>query len=296
VALAEDVVGEERASKSTPPFPTRKYCTLGLGDYLYQEADARPFIYRVEKGVIVVFERQFGRPVKIIAVAGKGDSFGLGCLEHHHDNARAVVESVVSYVPRTELSVLAEQDPQLQKKQNEVVARNFQHGKRLARDRGRAAPIECVAAFLVALSRQNANEGRDPSLVAGSCECVSTASLLLDLDTAVFERALVRVQRMGLVEPLPNGLLHLKDIPALEGVADGGSQVNAELDSVPASVAERGVKDAGRSHMLRLFAGASALTAGPWRAELHEALWLVSVIGGISVMAVGLALIVAAGH
>jgi hypothetical protein len=115
----------------------------------------------------------------------------------------------VSYVLRTELSLLAEQDPQTPVKATRSHCAGFstretiKHVIAVDRPRSSAWP-----AFLV-LSRQNANEGRDPSLVPDSCECVSATSLLLDLDTAVFERALVALRRIGLVEPFPKGPLHL---------------------------------------------------------------------------------------
>jgi CRP-like cAMP-binding protein len=244
-----------------------------VGEYLYREAGPRRFVYKVEKGVVVIFERQIGRPVKIIAIAGEGDYFGLGCLEHHRDNARAVVESVVSYVPRTEFSRVAERDPKLKKKQDEAIARDFEQGKLLARDRGTSSPIECVAAFLVALSRQNAHEGRDASLVYDSGECVSAASLLLDMEAVAFDRAVLGLRKMGLIEPRPEGLLRLKNISALERIADGElAKVRTELGAQAPSAA----KD---NNPVR------------WRTEVRKTLWLASVIAGLSVIATGLTFI-----
>ena len=296
MSLVDDAFGEvsglTQAPRTEPS--TLECCTLGVGDYLYQEAGSRPFVYRVEKGVVVIFERQIGRPVKIIAVVGEGDYFGLGCLDHHRDNARAVVDSVVTCVPRTEFLRLAEHDSQLEKKQDEAIARDFEHGRLLARDRGRSTPIECVAAFLIALSRQNAHEGRDPSIVSDSSQCVSATSLLLDMDSGLFEEALLRLQSMGVVELGAEGRLHLKNIPELEGVADGVlPPVRTALSGMSSSVTKCDPKEAHRAQMLGPFSGSSALFSIDWRTELPETPWLVFVLGGLSVTAVGLGLIIA---
>jgi CRP-like cAMP-binding protein len=81
---------------------------LHAGDYLYKEGESRTCVYRIENGVIAVFGRPTSRPGQIIEIAGHGDYVALGCLEQHTDNAKAVVETTVSCVPRAEFSLLAE--------------------------------------------------------------------------------------------------------------------------------------------------------------------------------------------
>lgn len=295
MSVTDEVFHEKSAStRAALTHPSElQSCTLGVGDYLYREAGPRAFVYRVEKGVIVIFERQIGRPVRIIGIAGEGDYFGLGCLEHHRDNARAVVETVVSYVPKATFSLLAERDPRLRKKQADAIARDFKYGKLLACDRGRSTPIECVAAFLVALSRQNAEEGRDPSLVSNSRECVSATSLLLDMDAKAFERAFLRLRWMGLIEPCPAGLLRLKNISALEGVADGVlHHGTTDFNGVATPVAGGASNPARRPHLERLTACFSAQNTFRWKTEVLEAVWLATVTGSISAIAVGIAFII----
>lgn len=295
MSVTDEVFSEKSVSTETSLTHPLEFqsCALGVGDYLYREAGPRAFVYRVEKGVIVIFERQIGRPVKIIGIAGEGDYFGLGCLEHHRDNARAVVETVVSYVPTAKFALLAERDPGLRKKQEDAIARDFKYGKLLACDRGRSTPIECVAAFLVALSRQNAEEGRDPSLVSNSRECVNMTSLLLDMDVKAFERAFLRLRWMGLIEPCPEGLVRLKNIRALEGVAHGIPHQGAtDFHSMVTSVAGGAPDPAPRTHLARWTACFSAPKTFRWKTEVLEAVWLASVIGSISVISMGLAFVI----
>jgi CRP/FNR family transcriptional regulator, anaerobic regulatory protein len=265
--------------------------TLGVGDYLFREAESRTSVYKVEKGVVAVFERRVGRPANIIEMAAEGDYLGLGCLEQHRDNARAVVDSIVSILPRSEFALLVAGDPQLRQQQNKAIARDFEYGKVLANDRGRLAPIECVAAFLVAVSRQNAHEGRDPTIVADSLKCGLVTSLL-DLDISTLSRTLLKLQHMGLVEQSQAAGLHLKDIKALERIADGGDHqpIETAFDGMPARAVVR-----QRPSSLRRLAASLGVIINPSssRGGLPEAAWLASVIGGLSVVGVGLAVMIA---
>jgi CRP/FNR family transcriptional regulator, anaerobic regulatory protein len=279
MARVDEVLGKENGvtATSVTEAAASKLCTLAMGEYLYQEAGPRDHVYKVEKGVVAVFERRIGRPVNVIGLANQGDYFGLGCLEHHRDNARAVVESVISYMPRTEFDRLVDRDPTLKRKQDEAVKRDFEYGKTLASDRGRSATIECVAAFLVAVSRQNTDEGRDPSIVFDSGQCVLVTSLLLDMESSILEQALARLKRMGVIEPYPNGALHLRDIAALDRIANGNLGVSAQ-DATERSPTCRNQQDAL----------STALAAG-WSDEIRETVWLIAVIGSLSAAAVGLA-------
>jgi Crp-like helix-turn-helix domain len=83
---------------------------------------------------------------------------------------------------------------------------------------GRQTPLVRVAAFLVSLSRINANEGRDPLVVTETCTCGFVADYLgLSVDSLA--AVLVELERRGLIEPCLPGGLRLKDICALDAVA-----------------------------------------------------------------------------
>lgn len=265
---------------------------LGVGDYLFKEAEPRACAYRIEKGAVAVFERRIDRPANITEMAGRGDYVGLGCLEKHRDNARAVVDSIVRVLPRSELALLAEHDPKLRQKQDEAIERDFEYRKVSAHGRGRSAPVESVAAFLAAVSRQNAHEGRDPTIVSDSLKC-GTVTSLLDMDIGTLERALLKLQGMGLVEQSPAAGLHLKDIQALERIADGDPEAidTTAFDDVPPCALVEPRPTGGHSSWRRFAAGSR--NPSSWKGELREVSWVVSVIGGLSVIGVGIAVVIA---
>jgi CRP/FNR family transcriptional regulator, anaerobic regulatory protein len=231
VSVVNNSKRERAVTSITPP----EFRVLGRGEYLYREADPRTCVYRVEKGVVAVFERYVGEPASTIEIVGRGDYFGLGSLERHRDNARAVVESVISVVSTRDFALLAERDPKLGQKQDDAIAKDFESGKMLANDRGLSAPIERVAAFLIAVSRLNANEGRDPRIVSDSLKC-GTVTTLLDIDMHRLGRALVRLQAIGAVEQYSEGRLYLRDLESLEHIASGDFQhMHGTDDAMPAA-------------------------------------------------------------
>ena len=283
VLAVGDAKEESRPAPRTWP-SSSELRVLGVGDYLFKEAEPRKYIYRVEKGVVAVFERRIGRPANIVEMAGQGDYVALGSLEHHRDNARAVVESIVAFLPRSQFAQLAEGDPKLGQKQDEALERDFEYGKLLANDRGQSTPVERVAAFLMAISRQNAHEGRNPTIVSDTLKCGIVASLL-DLDIETLASALLKLQDIGLVEQYPGAGLRLKEIEALERMADG------DLQDIGATAFQS--MPAGAVIAPQLTAISGAVDFGSWRQELREAIWLVSVVGGLSAISVGTAVMIA---
>jgi CRP/FNR family transcriptional regulator, anaerobic regulatory protein len=293
--LADETTSERPQSKPFTRPAAPKLRVLGVGDYLYKEAEPRTNVYRVEKGVVAVFERRLGRPANIIEMASQGGYVGLGCLEQHRDNTRAVVDSIVSILPKSEFALLVEGDPRLRKIQDDAIKKDFESGKALANDRGRSAPIECVAAFLVAVSRQNAYEGRDPTIVSDSLKC-GIVTNLLDMDISTLSRALLKLQGLGLVEQYPAAGLHLKDIEALERIAYGDVQgIAATLGALPggAQIESQPCGVSTLSLLRQLAARSGAIYPSSSTGELREAAWLISVIGGLSVIGVGLAVMIA---
>ncbi len=197
-----------------------KQRVVRAGEYIYREGDQRDFVYRVDKGAVAVFEKHVGRPNSTVELAAEGDFVGLGSFEEHYDNARAIVNSTISCLERHEFMERAECDPVLRKKQSDAAEREFEHLKARAVGPRRSTLVECVAAFLVSVSRQNAHEGRDPAVITDSLKCGVVANLLgVDIDSLAL--ALVELQNRGLIAIGDHGCVQLTAMDGLERLADG---------------------------------------------------------------------------
>ncbi len=80
--------------------------------------------------------------------------------------------------------------------------------------------MERTAAFFVVVSRNNSYEGRDPLVVTDDVRC-GTVSDFLGIDIDLLGRALVEMQRRGMVSMRDDGMLQLDDLAALDGLSEG---------------------------------------------------------------------------
>jgi CRP-like cAMP-binding protein len=164
--------------------------------------------------------RHVGRPNRVTSVAGPGDYVGLGCLAEYSENARAIETSILTCLELETFNSLAETDPVVRTLQLQAIHDEFDKRKAMIVDGWSSTPIECVAAFLVAVSSHNAQEGRDPHIVPDTCECGAVANLL-GLDMETLAQALLSLKSIGLVHEGPGGELRLLHLNALERTADG---------------------------------------------------------------------------
>lgn len=207
--------------RKPPPAPGAQVRLVKAGECLYRTGEPKLVAYRVVKGAFALLERPADKPGQIIELAIRGEYLGLGCLATHTRDARAVVDSSVLPLTRSELAAAEEHDPVLKLRQSEEIDRELEQLKSDLSDRTRSTPTERIAAFLVAVSRQNQHEGRDPRIISDSLKC-GPVSDLLGVDIDVLENGLRELQALGLVAPREGAGLLLRDLEALEIFSEGG--------------------------------------------------------------------------
>ena len=190
---------------------------LSLDDYLFHEGELKTHVYRLETGIICVTAPRLNGPPEMIETVFPGNLLGLGFLKRNIYNAKAVVESRVSCWPLSAIPALVEENATAQRRQAEATEGEFAHRRsamvRLTQDH----PVQRVAAFLVAVSRLNEVEGRDPNVISDKLHCGVVAKYLgLDIDTLA--HALVELEARALVEQSPTGGLRLCDREKLDGI------------------------------------------------------------------------------
>ena len=200
--------------------PEAEFVCLEAGAYLYQEDDLRTHVYRVEQGVIAVYEKRIGRPNHTIEIVGRGDFVGLGCFERYIDSALAIESSLLTCLDEQAFTALAERDLALQEQQINAIHRHFERRKATILDRYPSTSVQALAAFLVSVSRQNVHEGRNATIVTDSLKCGAAANLL-GFDIETLGKALLDLENKGLIQEGSNGQLHLLDLERLERLADG---------------------------------------------------------------------------
>ena len=195
---------------------------LEAHDLLFRAGDPKTEVYRVESGVICVYGKEgIDRPTTIEFLFA-GDLVGLGFLETHVLTARAMVETRVTCHPINAVGDLVSGDARAEARLATAIDREFEARRDDLREAGRRRPVERVAALLTALYRSNLREGRRADTIANFWQC-GTESDLLDLSLEDFSAILGEFERRGLIETTFPAGVRLKDIAALEALADGSS-------------------------------------------------------------------------
>ena len=194
-------------------FSTR---SLAPNEFLFRTGETKTSLYRVNSGAVCLYEQnRADHPV--VDFASPGDFVGLGFLGTHACCARAVTKTEVTCLPLEALASAIANNPKAQAKLNDAIEREFESRRAALVEAGRSAPLERLAAFLVSLSRTNAHEGRDPTIIGESCPSVFAAGCL-GLSIEDLTTILLELERRGLIEAYSGGV-RLTDIGELERLA-----------------------------------------------------------------------------
>lgn len=186
---------------------------LAAGEILFREGDARSHVFRIETGVVCLTKKLPDGRVAVVEFAFPGDLVGLGFLDKHITGAQATVDATLQCLPRSALDADTADNAQSRARLSAAIERE------VAFLTERPAPLQQVAALFVTLSRNNTYEGRDPAVLTDSLKCGVVADYLR-MTVDQLAALLSELESRGLVEPTDNGL-RLKDLPALEALADG---------------------------------------------------------------------------
>jgi CRP/FNR family transcriptional regulator len=163
----------------------------------------------------------------MIEFALPGDLIGFGYLKSHTRTARATTQVKVACLPLSEIDDLVKDDPRAGARLEDAIERDFRILRNSLVESTQVNPVARVAAFLVALSQGNKQEGRDPSIIADSLKCGVVADYL-SLSIEVLASILVTLEERGYIENCPPLGLRLKDVAALEMLANGRDVGGAE--------------------------------------------------------------------
>jgi CRP/FNR family transcriptional regulator, anaerobic regulatory protein len=145
---------------------------------LFSLGDPKTALYLLESGVVTVYEPRLQGRGAILEFAFPGDIVGLGFLQTHTCSARASVETVAYCVPFSAQDRLVGDDPRSQAGLANAIEREFEFLRRSSIKFSRESPLGRVAALLLTLSRQNEEEGRDPTLLTQPLQCGVLADFL----------------------------------------------------------------------------------------------------------------------
>ena len=185
---------------------------------VYRRGEPRTCLYCIEAGVVALLRQTPGGHREIVEFAFAGDVLGYGLFEHHTSWAQAVGEVRIQRMPLSALDQILRSDKRAFDRYADALQREFEY-RRDQLVNAECSLVNRVAALLVALSRQNRLEGRDPSVVGHELACGAVATWL-GLDVHALANALVELEQSGLIERAPPGGVRLSDLARLERLVD----------------------------------------------------------------------------
>lgn len=193
--------------------------SIERNEMVFEVGDIKTHLYRVETGALCLYVTHPDRTHEIIEFALAGDLVGMGFLERHATNARAVIDTKVRCLPLDDMDRLTAEDPRIKARFDDAVEREFAFRRTYATSGGLAHPLARLAAFLVAVAHQNEGEGRDPTFVDASLECAVVAGYL-GISVELLETMLVELEARGLVHPIQGGGLRITDMERLDALSN----------------------------------------------------------------------------
>ncbi|HUJ38348.1 MAG TPA: Crp/Fnr family transcriptional regulator, partial [Hyphomicrobium sp.] len=141
-----------------------------------------------------------------------------GYLDSHVSGAQAAIETSLTCLSRTALDPSAERSARSRARLTAAIEREVTFLRESLLRNGHPSPLERVAALFITLSRYNAYEGREPTLITDSLKCGVVAGYL-NMSVGELAAQLSEMEVRGLIEPCAKGM-RLKDLDGLEKIAD----------------------------------------------------------------------------
>jgi CRP-like cAMP-binding protein len=219
----QQVVGARPAAtfeESLAQAPLRR---VEAKEFLFTEGDASTHLYRIETGALALHKILHDGRRQVVGFAYPGDLIGLGAQSEHLMNAQAIKPTRLRCLPLSTLRQSAIKDPTLGFRLYEALGRELAAARDLMLTTGQRSATERVVGFLLAFSRRNQRNGKDPT----SVELPMTRSDIgdfLGLTIETVSRTFTKLKLLGLIElPHSNHVL-LLDVEELESLAGGEQQ------------------------------------------------------------------------
>ena len=216
-----------QAFSAHSPFETAGVKALASNELLFGIGDPKIHFYAVKSGALVVYEPRYDGHRAIIEFAFPGDLVGLGFLQTHSCSARATVDTCVQCLPLSAQDHLFADDPRTQARLADAIEREVEFLRESSVRFSQQNSLGRLAAFLLTLSRENEQEGRDPAVLMQPLHCGVVADFLaLSIDR--LRSLLVQLEQRGMIAPAPPEGLRLIDVEALEGLAGRSRLIHAK--------------------------------------------------------------------
>ncbi len=193
-------------------------------EHIFTAGDARTHVHRVESGAVCLYKIMPDGRRQVIDFAFPGDFIGLGCEQEYTLNAQALEPVRLKCIPAGTLSRMASRDPSLGLKLYEAMSRELAAAQDHLFTIGQRSAAERLACFLLALSRRNARQGRNPALIVLPMTRSDIADFL-GLTIETISRTLTKLRSAKVIDLEQCTLVRIINTALLERLAAGEASI-----------------------------------------------------------------------
>lgn len=197
---------------------------LDAKEHAFAEGDIRAHLFRVESGAICLYRVMPDGRRQVLGFAYPGDLVGFGSLSEYQFNAQATKRTRLRLLAWSTVQHTARQDAALGLRLYEAISNELAAAHDLLLTTGQRSAAERVAAFLLAMSRRAERCGQDATVIDLPMTRADIGDFLgLTIETV--SRTFTKLRQQGIIDLAQSARVHLVNIVALEGLAEGGSQL-----------------------------------------------------------------------
>ena len=189
---------------------------LTAGQDLFQQDDTAEHVYTVTSGAVRLCKLLADGRRQVTGFMLSGDLFGYAGGDSYYYGAEAVTDCTICRFSRRKIEQLCEVHPRLQQRILQMIQDRLGQMQEQMLLLGRMTPIEKVAAFLLQLA-DRAGMPQSPLAVIMNRGDIAD---YLGLTVETVSRSFTRLKQQGLIELPESSRVILKDIEALQALAD----------------------------------------------------------------------------
>jgi CRP/FNR family transcriptional regulator len=201
-------------------FAQAHLCRIDAKEFVFMEGDPVKQVYQIEAGAVSLYRLLPDGRRQILGFAYPGDVIGLGLQREYIMNAQTLKPTKVRSISLATLHRIAALDPKLSFTLYQAVANDLAATRDLLMTTGHRSACERVAAFLLALSQRNERNGGSAHVI----DLPMTRSDIADflgLTVETVSRTITKMKTRRLIDLPQCARIHLRDIEALQALAEG---------------------------------------------------------------------------
>jgi CRP-like cAMP-binding protein len=192
---------------------------LKCHEHLFFEGDEVSHFYEILDGVMCIYKLLPDGRRHVMSFGFSGDLIALSTHGEHKFSAEVIEPLTVRCIPKAMLATAINDNPDFARKVIDAATSELAEARDQVLTVSRRSAIERIASFLMGISRRNAKQGEDASVLKLPMTRLDIADFLgLTLETV--SRTISKLKKMRVIDLPHSSLVVVRDMEELELLAE----------------------------------------------------------------------------